>query len=373
MSSPNKTRVLVVDDSAIVRRALSQVLSQDPEIEVVGTACDPYVARDKILELRPDVLTLDIEMPRMDGLTFLKILQQHHPLPVVIISSITPACSRVAMAALEAGAVDVIAKPTSAWSLGDLRDQLPMRVKGAARARLNHLPALVHAEREGNVKAADFHPRQLIVIGASTGGTEALKRVLTRLPDGLPPICIVQHIPPMFSRAFAERLNDACAFEVREAAQGDVLSPGLTLVAPGDYHMSVAFDGAGYRVRLDQNPPLHHTRPAVDVLFNSAAQAAGHYATAVLLTGMGCDGAQGMQALKLKGAMTIAQDEPTCVVYGMPRAAVELGVVDEQFPLDRIPQAILRAAQSRGHGAPPAHPAAVPAAGRPTLQTVKPV
>lgn len=348
--SAEKIRVLIVDDSAIVRRALSQVLAADPEIEVVGTACDPYVARDKILELNPQVLTLDIEMPRMDGITFLKVLQQHHPLPVVIISSLTQAGSQAALAALEAGAVDVMAKPTSAWSLGDLRDQLPVRIKGAARARLKHLPAPAPAEPTAAAPvSANFNARQLIVIGASTGGTEALKRVLTRLPDGLPGICVVQHIPPNFSRAFAERLNECCAFEVREAAHGDIVRPGLALIAPGDYHMTVGFEGGGYKVRLDQSPPQHHTRPSVDVLFNSAAACVGSYALSVILTGMGSDGALGMQNLRQKGARTIAQDEATSVVYGMPRAAAELGVVDEQLPIDRIPQAILRAVQQRAN------------------------
>jgi two-component system chemotaxis response regulator CheB len=353
MTPTQRIRVLIVDDSAIVRRALTQALETDPDLEVVGTACDPYVARDKILELNPDVLTLDIEMPRMDGLTFLRILQQHHPLPVVIVSSVSQAGSRIAMQALEAGAVDVIAKPSSAWSLGDLRGQLADRVKGAARARLKNLSAPAHIEHPGSVVGhAGFHPRQLIVMGASTGGTEALKRVLTRLPDGLPGICIVQHIPPMFSRAFAERLNECCAFEVREAAQGDEIRPGLALVAPGDYHLCLSLEGGVYRARLNQNPPLHHTRPSVDMLFNSAAVSVGPYAVSVLLTGMGSDGAQGMQRLKERGAYSIAQDEATCVVYGMPKAAFELGVVDEQLPLDRIPNAILRAVQAKATAAP---------------------
>jgi two-component system, chemotaxis family, protein-glutamate methylesterase/glutaminase len=347
MSLQQKVRVLVVDDSAIVRRAISQVLSQDPDIEVVGTACDPYVARDKILELNPDIITLDIEMPRMDGLTFLRILQQHHPMPVVIISSLSVAGSQIALQALEAGAVDVLAKPSSAWSLGDLHDQLPARIKGAARARLKNLrfaqpPSAPQAVLTRNVNAV-LSPRQLIVIGASTGGTEALKSVLTRLPDGLPGICIVQHIPPVFSRAFADRLNECCAFEVREAAQGDEVKPGLALIAPGDYHMTLRFETGRYRVYLNQDPPRHHTRPSVDVLFESVAPCAGPHMVSVILTGMGSDGALGMQQLKARGAHTIAQDEASCVVYGMPRAAKELGVVDEQVSLERVPQAILNA------------------------------
>ena len=348
MSLQRKIRVLVVDDSAVVRRMISDALSQDPEIEVVGTACDPYVARDMILKLEPDVLTLDIEMPRMDGLTFLKILQEHRPMPVIIVSSLTQAGSKIALAALELGAVDVFAKQSSAWNLGSLRDNLAHRVKGAARARLKNIRPTGTA---GNNEVVDpslvFSPRQLIVMGASTGGTEALKDVLTRLPDGLPGICIVQHIPPVFSKTFAERLNECCAMEVREAVHGDEVRPGLVLLAPGDFHMVVDWETNSYRVRLRQDPPIHFTRPAVDMLFNSAAKCAGRNALGVLLTGMGRDGAQGMQQLKAAGAINLAQNEETCVVYGMPRAAVELGVVDRVLPLDHIPHAILHALRER--------------------------
>jgi two-component system chemotaxis response regulator CheB len=362
MNPQKKIRVLVVDDSAVVRRVIADTLSLDPEIEVVGTACDPYVARDKILELNPDVLTLDIEMPRMDGLTFLRVLQQHRPMPVVVISSLTQSGSQSVIKALELGAVDVLAKPSSAWNLGTLREQLAMRVKGAARARLRNFadaatghpasPAASHAAGQpaghGPVAvtgAASFSPRQLVVMGASTGGTEALKNVLTRLPDGLPGICIVQHIPPVFSKTFAERLNECCAFEVREAVSGDEVRPGLALVAPGDFHMTLAWQGTGYRVVLEQGPMIHHVRPAVDVLFNSAV-CAGSNALAVLLTGMGSDGALGMKSLKAAGAVTLAQNEESCIVYGMPRAAVELGVVDRVVPLDLMPHAILHALQT---------------------------
>ena len=348
MSALKKIRVLVVDDSAVVRRLISEALSQDPEIEVVGTACDPYVARDLILKLEPDVLTLDIEMPRMDGLTFLKILQEHRPMPVVIVSSLTQAGSETALQALELGAVDVVAKQNSAWNSGGLREQLAQRVKGAARARLSLLKSAGAAgSPAASAGGIDFSPRQLIVIGASTGGTEAVKDVLTRLPAELPGICIVQHIPAVFSKAFAERLNDCCALEVREAAHGDEVRPGTALVAPGDFHMVVEWDVNCYRVKLRQDPPIHFTRPAVDMLFNSAAQCAGRHAVGVLLTGMGRDGAAGMQQLKLAGAINLAQDEATCVVYGMPRAAVELGVVDRVLPLEQMPQAMLQALRER--------------------------
>ena len=356
MNSQKKIRVLVVDDSAVVRRMIADTLGQDPEIEVVGTAADPYIARDKILELNPDVLTLDIEMPRMDGLTFLRVLQQHRPMPVVVVSSLTQAGSRTALQAMELGAVDVLAKPTSAWNLGNLREQLAIRVKGAAHARLTNFKAIPAGTGPVAVAGSTrFLPRQLVVMGASTGGTEALKNVLTRLPDGLPGICIVQHIPPIFSKTYAERLNECCAFEVREAAAGDELHAGLALIAPGDFHMALAWNGTGYRVSLEQSPMIHHVRPAVDVLFNSAV-CAGANALAVLLTGMGCDGAQGMKALKAAGAVTLAQNEATCVVYGMPRAAVELGVVDRVLPLDLMPHAILHALQAGA--STESHPAA---------------
>lgn len=360
MNFNRKIRVLVVDDSAVVRRTIVEALSHDPELEVVGTACDPYVARDKILELNPDVLTMDVEMPRMDGITFLRTLLKYRPIPAIVISSITQAGSRAALDALAAGAVDVIAKPTSAFSIGALREQLPHRVKGAARAQVRR-PAPVQAASPtgaalGSLKA---NSKQLILIGASTGGTEAISRLLTALPDGLPGICIVQHIPAVFSATFAERLNELCKFEVREAVQGDEVRPGLALVAPGDYHMSLAFEGGRYRVRLDQGPPLHFVRPSVDVLFNSAAPWASPSTIAVLLTGMGSDGAMGMKKLKEHGAATLVQDEATCAVYGMPRAAVNLGVVDKILPLDDIPAAILRSLHSSPAPAPAAAPSPV--------------
>jgi two-component system chemotaxis response regulator CheB len=349
MSLIKKIKVLIVDDSAVVRKMIADALSHDPQIEVVGTACDPYVARDKILLLNPDVLTLDIEMPRMDGLSFLKILQQHRPLPVVVISSITQQGSQAALAALEAGAVDVLAKPTSAYSIGQLAIHLADSIKAAAAARrplrsVQIAPGItpVPARFTGRLDS-----RQLILFGSSTGGIEALRELLPQLPDGLPPICIAQHIPPQFSKAVAVRLNELCAFEVREAVDRDELRPGLALVAPGDYHMIIGGDADRYQVRLTQSPPLHHCRPAVDALFSSVARCAGRHATAVILTGMGRDGAMGMKDLKSTGACTIAQDEHTCVVYGMPRAAVELGVIDQVLPLPRIPAAILQALSAR--------------------------
>jgi two-component system, chemotaxis family, protein-glutamate methylesterase/glutaminase len=340
MTTPKKIRVLVVDDSAIARKVISDILRKDPEIEVVGTANDPYMARDKILELNPDVLTLDVEMPRMDGITFLKILQKHRPIPSIIISSITQAGSEAALGALGAGAVDVLAKPCGTRSIEDLEAQLAYRVKGAAGAR--RTPPLAAGIMASTAARKSYDPRQIIVLGASTGGVEALSFVLSRLPAGLPGICVVQHIPPVFSRTFADRLNQICKLHVREAAHGDEVRAGTCLIAPGDYHLRLEGREGRYRVKLDQSPVRHFTRPAVDVLFESTAGCAGPHAVAGLLTGMGRDGAHGMKMLKAAGARTLAQNEETCVVYGMPKAAVELGAVDRQVPLEGFPQAILQ-------------------------------
>jgi two-component system, chemotaxis family, protein-glutamate methylesterase/glutaminase len=344
---PRRIRVLIVDDSAVARRAIRDALAQDPEIEVVDVACDPYVAREKILLLDPDVITLDLEMPRMDGLTFLRILNQHHPLPVVVISSLTPQGSAKALEALAAGAVDVLAKPNGLQALGDLAPHLAYHVKAAARARRRPMgaPAGPAPDPPASppIPPGRFSERRVILIGASTGGVEALRFLLPRLPDGLPPIAVVQHIPPVFSRIMAERLDELCPFEVREAVDGEPLRSGLCLVAPGDFHLALVRSGSGYRARLTQSPPLHHCRPAVDVLFRSAAEHAGGQAVALLLTGMGVDGARGLLALRAGGARTIVEHEESCVVYGMPQAAVKLGAADEIVPLAEMPQAILKA------------------------------
>jgi two-component system chemotaxis response regulator CheB len=355
-----KVRVLIIDDSVMVRKMIADALSHDPQIEVVGGAPDPYVARDMIVELEPDVLTLDIEMPRMDGLTFLKILQKHKPIAVVVISSISQAGSAAALEAIASGAVEVLAKPTSAFSIGNLADQLPRCIKAAAVARLRPAtgstsgtsgaatpPAASIARVSSGVAAGNWNPRQLICLGASTGGIEALTEVLTHLPGGLPGICITQHMPAHFSKMFAERVNASCAFEVREARDGDMLTPGLALLAPGDFHMTLKWVAGGYRVELNQKPPVHHCRPAVDVMFRSVSECPGSRVTAAILTGMGVDGALGMKLLKAVGARTIAQNEETCVVYGMPRAAVEMGVVDRVLPLKGIAAAIVEGVQAQ--------------------------
>jgi len=357
-SENRRVRVLVVDDSALVRKAITDALSQDPELEVVGSACDPYVAREKIVALDPDVLTLDLEMPRMDGLTFLRILMQHHPLPVVVVSSLTQAGSRVAMEALDAGAVDVLGKPGST-SVGDLAGRLAFHVKAAAasarfrtrrlRDRVTAKPEPVAAPPAAAIPrfSGRIDSRQLIVIGSSTGGIEALRTVLPKLPEGVPPIVVVQHISPYFSKVVAERLDAICPFPVREAEDGMHLRRGTCVIAPGDHHVAVRWDGEGYRAQLNQGPAVHHCRPSVDVLFRSAAEAGGRRVVAALLTGMGSDGALGMQAIRKAGGVTIAEHERTCVVYGMPRAAIQLGVVDHVVPLPHIAETILEAVSKK--------------------------
>lgn len=340
-----KVRVLIVDDSALARHAIRNALLTDPEIEVVGNACDPYVARDQILVLQPDVITLDLEMPRMDGLAFLKILQEHHPMPVVVVSSLTPAGSAKAMEALTAGALDVVGKPSGGRSLLQIARELVMRVKAAARSRRmrGKSPALGEAVKPFTpaLGPGQFSPRRIIVIGASTGGVEALRYLLPRLPDNLPPIVVVQHIPAIFSRTLAQHLDALCAFQVREAVNGEPLHRGLCLVAPGDFHLALGWSGMEYRVRLTQTPLVHHCRPSVDILFRSAAERAGNQAVAALLTGMGVDGAHGMQLLRATGARTLAEDQESCVVFGMPQAAIKLGAAEQVVPLSRIPQTLL--------------------------------
>lgn len=346
-------RVLIVDDSAVVRKMVSDALKVDPDIEVVGTAIDPFAARDKIQQLNPDVLTLDLEMPRMDGLTFLKILMAQHPLPVIIMSSLSQRGSEQALEALRLGAVDVLAKPGGPYSFGaDLGPQLIARIKAAMGAKVTGLHRHVIAPTLARTALPrSSSTRNLILLGASTGGTEALREVLTGLPDGLPGIAIVQHIPPVFSLHFANRLNDLCAFEVREAVDGDQLTPGLALVAPGNFHMLIVRRGDHYAVRVVSGPPVWHQRPAVDLLFKSAADCGvAPRAIAGVLTGMGKDGADGLLRLRQQGAVTFSQDEESSVVYGMPRAAWENGGSQQQVPLDRSADFILR------HLATPAAP-----------------
>lgn len=354
-----KIKVLVVDDSMVVRKIVTDALRTDPEIDVVGTASDPYMARDKILELKPDVITLDIEMPKMDGLTFLRLIMKQHPMPVIIMSSLTQAGSRMALDALEAGAVDVLLKPGSTVFLSDMAPDLIMKIKAAANARgASSAGAPARAGTASGRIASGvtrYHSKQLILLGASTGGTEALREVFSQLPGDLPGICIVQHIPGSFSGAFAERLNSVSAVEVREARDGDVLKRGLALVAPGDFHMLLHKRGEeGYMVQVKQGPKVMHHRPSIDLLFESAAPIAGPRVVAGIFTGMGSDGANGLLALRKAGARTFAQDEKTSVVYGMPRVAAEVGAAEKVVPLPAIPAYIVKAAAIVAGSASPA-------------------
>jgi two-component system chemotaxis response regulator CheB len=349
--TPKVVRVLIVDDSALVRRILSDALSKYPDIEVVGTAMDPYVARERIVALRPDVVTLDIEMPRMDGLSFLTKLMRHFPLPVVIVSSLTQRNSDTALRALALGAVGVIAKPGSSLAAGDIGDELVRAVRAASHARVvkrDVEPAAAHAvpPMRSAISMLDAS-HKLIALGASTGGTQALEQVLRRFPADAPATVIAQHMPEHFTASFAQRLDSLCAIRVKEATDGEYITPGLALVAPGGKHLIVQASGARWVARVKDGPKVHHQRPAVDVLFQSVARCAGPNAVAALLTGMGADGAKGMLAMRQAGAYTVAQNEATCVVYGMPREAVKLDAAVDVLPLDRIADAMLSLGKGR--------------------------
>ena len=343
--------VLVVDDSAVVRRVLSEGLNRTPDIRVVGTAPDPYVARERIVELQPQVITLDVEMPRMDGIAFLAKLMQHHPLPVVVISSLTPAGSEVAMRAFQLGAVEVLCKPGSAYDVSDAVPRLARAIRAAAVARcrgprviaLPDVTKLPNAKPPSGASGLRRTSDQVLALGASTGGTEALRELLAELPGDTPGTIIVQHMPPMFTAAFAHGLNRTSRMRVSEAAGGEPLLPGLAYVAPGGRHLVVVRSGAHYYVELRDGPEVHYQRPAVDVAFMSVARAAGANAVGVLLTGMGQDGAAGLKAMRDAGAHTIAQDEASCVVFGMPRAAIACGAATEVAALTHIPVRIIQA------------------------------
>ncbi len=338
-------KVLVVDASPGGRKIVSRELSKAPDIEVVGTAVDPYDARDKIVALSPDVITLDLEMPRMDGLTFLGKLMEHAPMPVVVMSALTAEGSDAALEALERGAVDVVCKPSSASTLKHDAAALIDKVRVAANA---HCVKRVPRSREprvqvGQALATPASSSRIVAIGASTGGTEAIRAVLEKLPATTPGIVIVIHMPEHFTAAFAKRLDRICPMKVREAASGDDVVPGLALVAPGGHHMLLKKTGARYRVELMDGPREHYQRPAVDVLFRSVAECAGANAVGALLTGMGADGATGLLAMQQAGASTLAQDEESCVVFGMPMEAIKLGAAEEVVALPGMANAVVRA------------------------------
>ena len=335
-------KVLVVDDSAIVRKLLTDALREERDIEVVGTAGDPFIARDLILRLNPDVLTLDIEMPRMDGISFLKRLMAHRPMPVIIVSSLTQSGSAATIEALRAGAVDVIPKPGGPYSVGQVTEKLKERIRGLRGVKVAQIVPAGTAAAVTPQRVAAFTRTHngILAIGASTGGPQAIEGILTRLPENTPPIVIAQHMPPHFTKAFAERLDRTCAVTVREAAGGERLEPGVAYIAPGDRHMLVERHGVVLATRLTDGPQVHHQRPAVDVLFHSLARIKGVPIVALLLTGMGQDGADGMVALRNAGAETIAEDEHSCVVFGMPREAIARGGAGHVATLLRIPALI---------------------------------
>lgn len=337
-------KVLVVDDSALVRKLLTEELSRYSDIDVVGGAIDPYVARDKIVRLKPDVITLDLEMPRMDGLSFLSKLMKYHPLPVVVVSSLTPSNSQNAIRALELGAVEVICKPGSNLSAPDISQSLVKAIRAASRANVAKVTSDVSMEEQSN---QGYHiplktTHKVIAIGASTGGTIAIEKLLIEMPLNIPGILVVQHMPEYFTASFASRLDTICKIEVREAKDGDTVVPGLALIAPGGRHMLLERSGAFYHVRIKGGPMVHHQRPSVDVLFHSVAKQAGANAMGVLLTGMGSDGAEGLLAMRQSKAYTIAQDEASSVVYGMPGEAVKLGAACDVLPLTEISGRIIK-------------------------------
>jgi len=340
-------RVLIVDDSAVVRQVLSNELCKARDIEVVATAVDAYAARDKIVRLRPDVVTLDLDMPRMDGLTFLTKLMKHYPLPVIVVSALSPKGSETALRALELGAVDVVAKPGSGSSVAEIVESLVDKIRAAANSRLEPLrsSSQVQVTRPSSMPSGSFG-NKVIAIGASTGGTEAIRNVLSALPVDVPGLVLVQHMPAGLTNTFAQRVNEICLIEVREAKHSDVVRPGLALIAPGNYHMTLRRSGQNYRVEIKSGPPVFHQRPSVDVLFHSVARQAGTDAVGVILTGMGADGAGGMLAMRKAGAFTIAQDQASSVVFGMPKEAIRLGGAERVVPLARMSQQILHAVSS---------------------------
>lgn len=359
-------KLLIVDDSALVRKLLTEMLSKDSGIEVVGAAADPYAARERIKQLNPDVITLDVEMPRMDGLTFLENLMRLRPMPVVMVSSLTQAGADVTLRALELGAVDFVTKPKVdvAGSLADYADELIAKVRIAAVARVQARSSAPRPQLQVNerhtadvvlpVAAAGRRvlrtTERIIAIGASTGGTEAIREVLAELPPDAPAVVISQHIPAAFSKAFADRMNRSSAMAVCEAQDGQYILPGHVYISPGDRHLVVERDGARYRCRLSDGPHVNRHRPSVDVMFRSMAQNVGPNAIGVILTGMGDDGARGMKEMLDAGAGTIAQDEASSVVWGMPGTAVKLGGAQHVMPLHRIPELVLHLA-AEGHAA----------------------
>lgn len=340
-------RVLIVDDSPLIRALMTQVLEQAEDIEVVGAAEDPFHARELIKSLNPDVLTLDVEMPKMDGISFLKNLMRLRPMPVVMVSTLTQEGAPTTLEALELGAIDFVAKPTKnvAAELNAYAEILHDKIRAAAKAKVriySPAPSSTHANKVNSPESLEFKVNHLVAIGASTGGTEAIKEVLIRLPAHFVPVVITQHIPPVFSTSFAERMDRVSKMTVKEAQDGDVLKAGFVYIAPGDFHLRLESAGSKLICRLDQGAPINRHRPAVDALFDSLVNISPKKTTAIILTGMGADGAKGLLNLKEAGATTFAQDEKTSVVWGMPRAAVELGAAEKTVPLEQVADILMR-------------------------------
>jgi len=331
-------KVLVVDDSAVVRQILTRELNKAGDIEVVATAPDPFIARDKILQYNPDVMTLDIEMPRMDSITFLRKVMQHRPVPTIIVSSLTPKNSAMTLEALRAGAIDVVGKPGQAYTIGDVALMLIDRVRAASRVDFTKIGKIQKDLSDSAPKRLSLLATtdKIIAIGASTGGTVAIEHVLMQMPQNAPGIVIVQHMPALFTTSFAQRLDKLCDIDVSEAKDGDSVVSGRALIAPGNFHMVVRRSGARYYVEVKDGPQVFHQRPSVEVMFNSVAKYVGANAVGIILTGMGADGASGLLTMRQAGAPTIAQDEQTSVVWGMPGEAVKLGAAQQVLPLGSI-------------------------------------
>ncbi|WP_435052252.1 protein-glutamate methylesterase/protein-glutamine glutaminase [Geoanaerobacter pelophilus] len=346
-----KIKVLIIDDSAVIRALLTEILNEAPDIEVVGSAPDPIFAKNKIISLMPDVITLDVEMPRMDGLTFLEELMRTNPLPVVMVSSLTQKACNTTLRALELGAIDYVTKPSIDISegLADLGNEIVRKVKIAAKARVRRstLPIAQPAAPRPAVSSLDTSKMattdKLIAIGASTGGTQAITEVIMGMPESVAGIVIVQHMPPLFTKSFAVRLNDMARVQVKEAEHGDRVLRGTAYIAPGGKHMAVRRNGAMYYIELSDGPPVNYVKPAVDILFRSVALHAGRNAVGAVLTGMGEDGARGLKEMRDRGAVTFAQDEATSVVFGMPKKAIEMGAAERVLPLPQIARALMDA------------------------------
>jgi two-component system, chemotaxis family, protein-glutamate methylesterase/glutaminase len=346
IAESRRIRVLIVDDSAVVRSMLTRELSKDPTLCIVGSAPDPYVARDMILDLHPDVLTLDVEMPRMDGVTFLRKLMQHHPMPVIVLSSLTDRGTLTAIEAMDAGAVEVMHKPGSAYTVGELSPLLAAKIKTAAGATVRPPSVRKPVSDRGASQSLAETTDRIFAIGASTGGVQALTEVLTALPATSPGALIVQHMPAKFTASFAQRLDGLCQVRVKEAVDGDAVTCGRVLIAPGGMHMMLRRSGARYYVQVADGPDVHHQKPSVEVLFNSVARYAGGNAVGAILTGMGADGAVGLLAMRRAGARTIAQDQATCTVFGMPMEAIKCGAVEAVLPLSQIAGEMLAMARA---------------------------